>query len=254
LRERRQRSGNAQPADGRDARADAALARFDRREFTRMLRFGFPNGVNWFLEFSAFALFINLIVGNLGTPVLAAFNVVIQINSISFMPAFGLASAGAILVGEAIGRRAHDEVPPIVRLTAKVTSGFMGSIGLSYLLFADALVGLFADSEVSSFAKAAATMLTLSAIWQLFDALGLTLGEALRAAGDTTWCMLARIGFAWFVFMPFGWISVVTYGGGVYWVMAAMVLYLGCLAVAFSWRFLSGRWRDIELVEEPAPG
>src|SRR5258706_9039401 len=33
-------------------------------ELSRMLRFGVPNGLNWFLEFSAFILFINLVVGH----------------------------------------------------------------------------------------------------------------------------------------------------------------------------------------------
>jgi len=33
-------------------------------------------------------------------------------------------------------------------------------------------------------------MLIVSGMWQLFDALGITLSEALRAAGDTTWCMV----------------------------------------------------------------
>ena len=36
-------------------------------------------------------------------------------------------------------------------------------------------------------------MLALSALWQLFDATSMTLSEALRAAGDTTYCMNARI-------------------------------------------------------------
>src|SRR6201999_3522683 len=85
-------------------------------EFLRFLRFGAPNGLNWFLEFAAFALFINVVVVHLGTTTLAAFNVVMQLNSVAFMPAFGLASGGAILVGEAIGRRTYTEVWPVVRL------------------------------------------------------------------------------------------------------------------------------------------
>lgn len=226
--------------------------RFRQAEFLRMLRFGVPNGVNWFLEFSAFALFINVVVGHLGTTVLAAFNVVIQINSISFMPAFGLASAGAILVGEAIGRGAHDEVPPIVKLTAKVTCSFMGSIGLIYLLFSEPLMRLFAPAAQgrSQLAEVGAGMLMLSAVWQLFDALGLTLGEALRGAGDTAWCMFLRIGLSWFVFTPLGWAAVIVYEGGVRAVIAAMVVYLGALSVAFSLRFASGRWRSIDMVGE----
>src|SRR5688572_10651778 len=43
------------------------------REMWRVLRFGVPNGVNWFLEFAAFIVFINVMVAHLGTTALAAF-------------------------------------------------------------------------------------------------------------------------------------------------------------------------------------
>jgi MATE family multidrug resistance protein len=236
----------------RRARPKAPLG-LELGEFRRMLRFGVPNGVNWFLEFSAFALFINVVVAHLGTTVLAAFNVVIQLNSISFMPAFGLASAGAIMVGEAIGRRAHGEVSAIVKLTAKLTCGFMGSVALVYIAFSGSLMSLFAKGDPGTLVSAGAMMLSLSAIWQLFDAVQLTLGEALRAAGDTAWCMVVRIALAWLVFTPLAWVLVVKLDGGIHSVIASMVAYLGLLALTFSRRFMSGRWRDIDLVGSEAP-
>jgi MATE family multidrug resistance protein len=215
-----------------------------------MLRFGVPNGINWFLEFSAFAMFLNVVVAHLGTTVLAAFNVVIQINSISFMPTFGLSSAGAIMVGEAIGRKAHHEVWPLVRLTGKVACIWMGTVGVLYLAQAAELMTLFQPRDVESDAlvSVGTRMLTLSAIWQLFDAVGITLSEALRAAGDTAWCMGARIVLAWVVFTPLGWLSVVVYQGGVRAVITAMCVYIALLATTFALRFASGKWRNIDLV------
>jgi len=221
------------------------------RELLRVLRFGAPNGVNWFLEFAAFALFFNVVVAHLGTTVLAAFNVVMQINSISFMPAFGLASAGAILVGEAIGRRAHDEVWPIVKRTAATACVWMASVSVFYVLVPTRLIGLFRPRDIPADAlvKVGVTMLMMSALWQLFDGVGMTVSEALRAAGDTTWCMLARIVLAWAVFTPFSWILVLVLHGGVLMVTFAMIVYLALLAATFAWRFASGRWRSIELIE-----
>lgn len=223
-------------------------------ELWRTLRFGFPNGVNWFLEFAAFAFFINLVVGHLGTTVLAAFNVVIQINSISFMPAFGLASAGAIMVGEAIGQKAFERVWPIVKLTGQLACGFMVSVGAVYVLFATGLMGLFAGAGGGSqeLLTVGATMLALSAVWQLFDALAMTFGEALRAAGDTAWCMWARVVLAWFVFTPAAWLSVRIWHGGINAVVAAMVGYLLLLSLTLAARFASGAWRNIDLVGEPS--
>jgi MATE family multidrug resistance protein len=233
----------------------SAAKHFQRREFLRTLRFGLPNGVNWFLEFAAFAVFINLVVAHLGTRVLAAFNVVIQINSISFMPAFGLASAGAILVGEAIGQKQQERVWPIVKLTAQTAAAFMGSVGLLYLCFSTSLMSLFAErgSNAEELAKVGATMLALSSIWQIFDALGLTFGEALRAAGDTAWCMYARVLLAWAVFTPLAWITVRVYEGGVHALMTALIVYTALIALALTGRFATGSWRRIDLVgSEPA--
>src|SRR5262249_48207576 len=86
----------------------ARATNLSARELARVLRFGFPNGVNWFFEFAAFQLFVNGVLAHLGDETVAALNVVIAVNSLSFMPAFGLASAGAILAGQAIGRGARD--------------------------------------------------------------------------------------------------------------------------------------------------
>lgn len=224
-------------------------------ELARVLRFGLPNGVNWFLEFGAFVLFINVVVAHLGTTVLAAFNVVMQLNSISFMPAFGVASAGAILVGEAIGRRGHEDVWPILRRTATVACTWMFTVGALYFVAPARLIGLFSAPGVPAEALIATgtTMLMMSAIWQLFDGLGLTVSETLRAAGDTTWCMVARIVVAWFVFTPVAWAAVLVYRGGVITMMIALIAYIAVLAAVMGLRFASGRWRTIELVEtEPA--
>ena len=216
----------------------------------RMLRFGIPTGLNWFLEFGAFVLFINVVVAKLGTTALAAFNVVMQINSISFMPAFGIGSAGAILVGETIGRRALDQVWPIVRLTLATACTWMASAGALYFLAPAALIGVFQPPGVTTTAlvSVGATMLTLSAFWQVFDAINMTFSEALRAAGDTTWPMLARIVTAWLVFTPLAWSSVLVFDGGIVAVMVSVIGYIALLAVVLALRFASGRWRQIELV------
>lgn len=230
-----------------------ARLQLQAREFWRVLRFGVPNGVNWFLEFAAFIVFINVMVAHLGTTALAAFNVVIQLNSIAFMPAFGLGSAGAILVGESIGRRDYGAARGYVRLTVTVAAAWMASVGVSYFVLPGALMRIFAQpgEQLTQFLELGTVMLTFSAFWQLFDAVGITLSESLRAAGDTTWCMLIRIVLAWLVFIPGAWFLVIRSGGGVNAVMTMMVVYILLLAGAFALRFLSGKWQNIDLIGEP---
>lgn len=233
----------------RDASSDVGpFMRWD--EFVRVLRFGAPNGMNWLMEFAAFAIFVNVVVGGLGTTALAAMNVVLQVNSVAFMPAFGLSSAGAILVGEAIGAGDLDVVPRIVRITTITASIWMTAMGLVYLVVPELILGWFATSDADPIRAVGASMLAMSIGWQLFDAIGISLGESLRAAGDTTFCMIVRVLLAWVLFVPVSLYVVRDLGMGTRGAMFAITGYLAALALVLSLRFLSGRWRSIELVPE----
>lgn len=221
------------------------------RELVRMVRFGLPNGMNWFLEFAAFQLvFVNFVFSDLGDDLVAALNVVIAINSVSFMPAFGLASAGAILAGQAIGGGNRDAVWPQVKLTLICTMAWMGAIGLVYIFAPAPLMGLFNEGGSSAaLVTTGATMLAISAAWQLFDAIGITFSETLRSAGDTFWTASARFVLAWALFLPASLIVVGELDGGALGAMACLVGYIALLAFAFAYRFRSGAWRKIELIE-----
>lgn len=221
------------------------------RELWRLLRFGLPSGLNWFFEFMAFNIFVNLVVAGLGTSALAAMMAVMQINSVSFMPAFALASAGSILVGQAIGAGAKDDVPGAVRLTFFFAAAWQCFVGLFYLLLPELLFSAFARgaADVPSLREAGVRMLMLSAAWQFFDAAATTLAESLRAAGDTTFTLWARVAVAWGVFAPGAYITVVHYGWGDVGAMAWVVFYIALLALVLFLRFKSGAWRKLELTE-----
>jgi len=218
-------------------------------ELVRMLRFGLPNGLNWFLEFAAFALFINLVLAHLGTTVVAAMMVVLSINSIAFMPAFGVGSAGAILAGQAIGGGRHAEVGAVLRVTLSVTITWMVGIAVFYLVLPDELFSLFTPpgENAAALAEVGALLLALSAAWQLFDAIGLTLSEILRSAGDTTWTMVARLVLAWVVFTPAAIVGVIVLGGGAVIALLCVAGYVALLALVLAARFRSGRWKEIDL-------
>jgi MATE family multidrug resistance protein len=224
-------------------------------EFTRMLRFGLPSGLNWSFEFFAFIAFVNVVVGSLGTSALAALMAVIQINSVAFMPAFGLGSAGAILVGQSIGAGHKDQVPALVRLTFLTSAAWMLMVALVYVSMPARLLGPFVPGQAAdnAFVAAGVAMLFLSAFWQVFDAAGITLGEALRAAGDTVFPMWARGILAWGVFLPGSWIQVRYFGGGVRSAVAWLMVYLGLLSLALFLRYQGGAWRRIELMEAKLP-
>jgi MATE family multidrug resistance protein len=218
-------------------------------ELIRVLRFGLPTGVNWFLEFAAFQMFVNGVLAGLGTDTVAALNVVIAVNSLSFMPAFGLASAGAILVGQAIGAGDRGRVWPQVKATLLCTMTWMGAIAVLYVVFPDRVLALFDSEHAGQLVAIGSTMLAISAAWQLTDAINMTLAEALRAAGDTLWPAATRLVLAWLVFVPSAYLIVTRWGQGPVGAMLCLVGYLGLLSISLAWRFRSGAWKQIQLIE-----
>jgi MATE family multidrug resistance protein len=241
----------------RDARPFARWwSHLQRSELVRMLRFGIPSGLNWLLEFLAFTFFVNVIVAGLGTTALAAFMAVIQINSFSFMPAFAVASAGAILAGQAIGAGQKDHVPAIARLTVKVNATWQGLVGATYLLLPGLLFAPFApnDTDGALLARTGTRLLMLSATWQLFDAVATSITEILRSAGDTAFTLWARVLLAWVVFVPGAYLSTHYLGwteaGAVVWLTTYMALLAGILVA----RFMRGAWRRIEITQPDVVG
>jgi multidrug resistance protein, MATE family len=231
--------------------AGRVVPRLHGVELVRMLRYGLPSGFNWFFEFLAFNFFVNVVVAGLGTTSLAGMMAVLQINSVSFMPAFGVASAGAILVGQAIGAGGKDEVPTAVRLTFLTAATWQCFVGLAYLVIPGILFEPFAPAGPGGdpLRAVGTRLLMLSAAWQLFDSAAAALSEALRAAGDTAFTLWARIALAWAFFAPGAYLSVAYLGwgdvGAVFWLVA----YIALLAAVLYVRFRSGAWRRFQLTE-----
>ncbi|MBS2020987.1 MAG: MATE family efflux transporter [Deltaproteobacteria bacterium] len=240
--------GAVQPVAG----ADLPRQRLSLSEFGNMVKIGLPSGLNWFFEFAAFMFFINVVVPVLGTTAVAALMAVFQINGVSFMPAFGLASAGAILVGQEIGANERDRVPKTVRLTFLAALAWQGIAGLIYLALPNLLMRPFAsgdDTVSANFYFIGSRMLMISAAWQAFDAVCGTLTEALRAAGDTAFTLWIRLGVAWLFFVPGVWFTVVRNHQDDRAAMGWLVAYLAVLGGALYLRFRSGAWRKIEITQ-----
>jgi len=219
-------------------------------ELRRVVRFGVPNGLNWFLEYAAFQLFVNGVFAGLGDDAVAALNVVLTVNAAAVFPAAGVATAGAILVGQAIGRGERDHVWAQVKTTLLCSASWMGLLGLIYVLFPGRVLGLFLRQPGTGALLSIGTMmLGISALWQMLNAVTFTFNESLRAAGDTTWVAVVRMILAWLVFTPSAFATVKLADGGPAGAMLCLIGYVAILAAAIVWRFRSGAWRRIELVE-----
>ncbi|MCP4755581.1 MAG: MATE family efflux transporter, partial [Proteobacteria bacterium] len=83
------------------------LIGFNKRIFLKLIRFGVPNGFQFFIDLATFSAFIFLI-GLQGDAILAASNIVLSVNMLAFMPMLGIGQATSILVGQYMGRKKPD--------------------------------------------------------------------------------------------------------------------------------------------------
>ena len=130
-----------------------------------------------------------------------------------------------------------------------------GVCGVLFVVFRHDLIGLFipestppADAE--RLVALGSKFLIAVAAFQLFDAVAMVLSGALRGAGDTVWPGVATLVLSWTTIVAGGlamtrfFPSLESVGP---WIAAAA--YVALLATALLVRFLTGRWKKIDLLK-----
>ena len=230
-----------------DLRFGTRRLRFHAREALSLIRVGIPSGLQSGFDIVSWGVVLVWMVGWFGTAHLAATTVNVRWIHVSFMPAIGIGTVLTALVGRSIGAGRPDLAEGWVRLARRVCVGYMGTVGLLFLLFRRELVGLMSsDPEVIA---AGAAVMVWVALFQVFDALNVVYNFALRGAGDTLWPALATAVLCGAIFIGGGWYlgrQHPEFGSAGPW--AAGAAYLAALGTVVAWRWHRGPWRKIALV------
>ena len=214
-----------------------------------LIRVGAPTSVGWLVDIGSWMVFLVLIVPIFSTTAMAASNIGLQLMHLSFMPAIGIGMALCSQVGFAIGEGQPDKAALRAKVAFRLTGGYMGAVGLLFLLAREPLVSLF-NSDPAVVAVGA-RVLIWAAVFQVFDAMAITYMNALRGAGDTKvpaaimgvccWVVFICGGYAMAHFVP-QW--------GLDGVWCACTSYIILVGLALMWRWYGGRWRSIRLFGE----
>jgi MATE family multidrug resistance protein len=221
----------------------------------RLLYYGIPNGMHWFLESLALTVFLFLI-GRLGELDLAASNIAFTVNNVAFFPAVGLGQAVGILVGQRLGQNR----PELAERTAWVGFGlawtYMSILSALYVLAPGLFIALFAvrasAGQASAIAILTATLLRFVAFYSLFDSLNAVFSFALRGAGDTHFVTAAALGLSWPVMVIPTWLAW-RFGWGLYWAWGFVSIYVVLLGLIFLARFRGGKWKSMRVIEPEPP-
>lgn len=233
-----------------------ATANFKFRKdlFWNLIRYGVPAGFNLFLDMSSFTLFV-ILVGRLGEAELAASNIALSINTLSFFPILGISIATSTVVGQCIGAgdiSAAERAPySALRLALSYAGLFALLFGfapnLFFRLFAQRSDGGIAFEAVASHAR---YLMRLVALYGLFDALNLTFCGALKGAGDTRFAMWVGLIGSWLFFVPSVYVLIHYFEATLLGVWICMTIYAIALGIAYYIRFRIGRWKCIHLIDQ----
>ncbi len=220
----------------------------------KMIRFGTPAGAQNCLGIASFTVFVFLI-GQVGTVELAASNIVIAINTISFMPAVGASIAAATMVGQYIGRKDHHLAERSAYTAVYSVEAFMLFLMFIFFFFPEPIMRIFQGDMMEGAASFEAVieygsiLLLFVAVYQVFDAMLITFSGALRGAGDTAFPMWTELICAWCFFVPGTWIILFVFDGGVIFAWFWASIYIMAVGLVLYYRFRCGYWKTIHVID-----
>jgi MATE family multidrug resistance protein len=207
---------------------------FDPVRLRRLLALGAPAASQITLEVGVFAL-ATALAAKLDPVSSASHQIALNIVSVVFMVPLGLASAGAVRVGHAVGAR---DIHRARRAgwTALVLGGVvMTALGLALFLFPVPMLSVFtADARV---VRIGTTLLAIAAAFQLFDGTQAVATGVLRGLGDTRTPMVMNVIGHWVLGLPVGYALCFSFGWGVagLWIGLSIGLVFCAIVLMVAW-------------------
>jgi MATE family multidrug resistance protein len=217
----------------------------------RLLRFGFPVGLELFLNVFAFNVFVQL-MHSMGEDVAAAVTITFNYDMVAFIPMIGLGVAVTAMVGQQMGAGKPDGAHRATMLALRVGYSYAAVMMALFVFGAPALVRLFAggmgpgDQNLLALSEA---MVRLAAIYTLADITQLVFSGALRGAGDTRAVMLISVIAHWIVAVA-AVILIRVIGVPPLSMWVFFIGFVIVLGAAIFLRYRSGAWRKLSVIEE----
>ncbi len=217
---------------------------------SRLIRYGFPNGVRFVIEISVWTVFL-LVIGRFDPAGLAASNIAWRIGGIAYFPVLGLSIAVSMLVGQAQGCGRPDQARLATRRGLLVGWGWMAAFAALMVFRPEPLLGLFigaaahaGDSETH---RLSILLMRFMACYCLADNLNIILMGMLSGAGDTRWLLrvsaIAHLLFA----AALGALAVAGADTLGFWLAATVFVVL--LSAVWVVRYRSPAWESRRVIE-----
>jgi putative MATE family efflux protein len=177
-----------------------------------------------------------------GSVALAGYTIAMRIVMFALMPAWGLANAGATLVGQNLGAGKPERAEQAVKIATRFNTMFLGAVGVLFVFFAGPIASIF-TSDADVLKEATRALWIVSLAFPLYGA-GMCLGAAFNGAGDT-WTP-TRLNFFcfWLGQIPLAWLLAGPLGLNALGVYIAVPVAFSAWTLASGVLFLKGRWKQ----------
>jgi len=215
-----------------------------RTEAGSLIRISLPAGLQQ-LFFAAGLVAMFIIIGKIGTPELAAANVLITVLLFAILPGLALGIACATLVGQALGRKDADDAFQWAWDVNKVTVLLLTVLGLPMWLVPDLVSSIFIHEAATR--ELARWPMRVMGLTMPLEAVSFVFMHALLGAGDARRVMLVSIGVQWLIFLPLAYLFGPVLGFGLLgvWLLQGGSRTLNALLFVNMWR--GRKWQHISV-------
>lgn len=201
------------------------------------VKIGAPMGLQHLLMGGA-QIVSTIIVAPLGTVAIAANSLAITVESLCYMPGYGIAEAATTLVGQGIGAGQRVLTRSLAFLSVGLGIFVMTLMGVLMFVFAPELMGLM--SPVAQIVSEGAAALRIEAFAEPMFAAAIVCNGVLLGAGDTLVPAAMSLMSMWGVRLTLAWWLSQTHGlRGVWTAMAIELTFRGLIFLARLWK---GHW------------
>jgi MATE family multidrug resistance protein len=212
-----------------------------------LVRLGTPAAGQILLEVGVFAA-ASALAATIAPAAVAAHQIVLNIVGLIFMVPYGLGTAAAVRVGQAVGRRDADGV--------RVAGWVALALATAMMLVSAALFSLAPRLLLSGFTADAAVielgigLFLVASVFQLFDGVQTVTTGALRGLGDTKTPMFVNLVGHWGIGLPVAYVLCFSRGWGVQglWAGLALGLILIGAVLLVVWRRQSRSFRSAVMI------
>jgi MATE family multidrug resistance protein len=228
---------------------------FDRMLAGKLLRFGYPTGIEMCLNIIAFNAMV-MTFHSLGPAAATAATLVFNWDFVSFVPLIGIEIGVTSLVGRYMGAQHPEKAHRSVISGLKLGMIYSAFVFVFFAGFPGMLVNVFRPSAASAVFSAAVPMavfmVRLASVYVLVETMLCVFIGALRGAGDTFWAMRMSVILHWLMVVVLALIlRVLHLPPEIGW--TAMVFFFLVFSAVVFMRYREGKWRNIRIVEPSVP-